>query len=383
MLFLNGVLSEEVYVKQPPGFEDSNHPDYVFRLKQALYGLKQAPRAWYERLSKFLVEKGFSMGKVDKTVFIKHLNNDILVVQIYVDDIIFCATKHILCEEFASSMSQKFETSLMGELSFILGLQIKQTDSDIFISQGKYARELVKRFGMDSAKESFIPMAHNAKLDLDENGKKVDERLYRGMIGSLLYLTASRPDIMFSVCICARFQSCPKESHLGLVKRIIRYVKGSLDLGLWYPNNTQFDLVGYCDVDFAGSLTDRKSTSVTCQLLGMSLVSWFSKKQNSIALSTTEAEYVAAGCCYAQILWMRQIFSDYGLTFPPTTIYCDSSSAIDLSKNHVHHSRTKHIDIQHHFIIDHQDKNDISLEHIATKKQLSDIFTKPLELKQF
>ena len=273
--FLNGVLSEEVYVKQPPGFEDSNHPDYVFRLKRALYGLKQAPRAWYERLSKFLVEKGFSMGKVDKTLFIKHLNNDILVVQIYVDDIIFGATKHFLCEEFASSMSQEFEMSLMGELSFILGLQIKQTDSGIFISQGKYARELVKRFGMESAKESFVPMAHNAKLDLDENGKKVDERLYRGMIGSLLYLTASRPDIMFSVCICARFQSCPKESHLGLVKRIIRYVKGSLDLGLWYPNNTQFDLVGYCDADFAGSLTDRKSTSgymstignVTCLLV--------------------------------------------------------------------------------------------------------------------
>ena len=242
------------------------------------------------------------MGKVDKTLFIKHLNNDILVVQIYVDDIIFGATKHILCEEFASSMSQEFEMSLMGELSFILGLQIKQTESGIFINQGKYARELVKRFGMDSAKESFIPMAKNAKLVLDDKGKKVDEKLYRGMIGSLFYLTASRPDIMFSVCICARFQSCPKESHLGLVKRIIRYVKGSLDLGLWYPNNTQFDLVGYCDADFAGSLTDRKSTSGTCQLLGMSLVSWFSKKQNSIALSTTEAEYVAAGCCCAQIL---------------------------------------------------------------------------------
>ena len=195
--FLNEVLSEEVYVKQPPGFEDSNHPDYVFRLKRALYGLKQAPRAWYERLSKFLVEKGFSMGKVDKTLFIKHLNNDLLVVQIYVDDIIFGATKHFLCEEFASSMPHEFEMSLMGELSFILGLQIKQTNSGIFISQGKYARELVKRFGMESAKENFIPMAHNAKLDLDENGKKVDERLYRGMICSLLYLIASRPDIMF------------------------------------------------------------------------------------------------------------------------------------------------------------------------------------------
>ena len=189
------------------------------------------------RLSKFLVEKGFSMGKVDKTLFIKHQGNDLLVVQIYVDDIIFGATKHILCEEFASCMSPEFEMSLMGELSYMLGLQIKQLEGGIFISQGKYARELVNNLGWKVRRKVQISWLQMQNLDLDENGKKVDERLYRGIIGSLLYLTASHPNNMFSTCLCARFQSNPKESHLGLVKHIIRYVKGTIDLGLWYPND--------------------------------------------------------------------------------------------------------------------------------------------------
>ena len=381
--FLNGVLSEEVYVKQPPGFEDPLHPDFVFKLNRALYGLKQAPRAWYERLSKFLVETGFSMGKADKTLFVKHQGKDLILVQIYVDDIIFGSTNNLLCDEFAKSMSQEFEMSQMGELSFILGLQIKQREDGIFISQEKYAKEVVKKYGLENAKEANTPIAIACKLGLDEQGKNVDSRQYRGMIGSLLYLTASRPDLMLSVCICARFQSVPKESHLSLVKRILRYVKGTLSLGLWYPRGSHFDLVGYCDADFAGCVTDRKSTSGTCQMLGMSLVSWFSKKQNSIALSTTEAEYIAAGCCCAQIIWMRQTLADYRISFPPTTIWCDSSSAIDLSKNPVLHARTKHIDIRHHFLRDHVVKKDISFEYVPTAQQLADIFTKPLEEKQF
>ena len=189
--------------------------------------------------------------------------------------------------------------SMMEELSFMLGLQIKQLDGGIFISHEKYERELVKKFGMEDSKEARTPMAHNVRMDMDDSGKKIDERIYRGMIGSLLYLAASRPDLMLSVCVCERFQSNPKESHLCFVKRIIRYVNGSIGLGLWYPRVDHLDLVGYCDADYAGSLVDRKSTSGTCQFLGRSLVSWFSKKQSSIALSTTEAEYVTAGCCCA------------------------------------------------------------------------------------
>ena len=271
--FLNGVLSEQVYVKQPPGFEDSQHPDYVFKLNRALYGLKQAPRAWYEHLSKFLLENHYSMGAVDKTLFVKHQGKDMILVQIDVDDIIFGSTNTLLCEEFAKSMSHGFEMSLLGEHTFMLGLEIKQHEDGIFISQEKYARELVNKFGLENVNIAKTPMAHNALVDLDEKGKKVDKRQYQGMIGSLLYLTASRPDLMFSVCVCAHFQSSHRESHLILIKHIIRYVRGTLSLGLWYHSGSQIELVGCCDADFAGSRTDHQSTSGTCQFLGISLVS--------------------------------------------------------------------------------------------------------------
>ena len=196
-------------------------------------------------------------------------------------------------------------------------------------------------------------MSTSIKLDKDENGINVDRKKYRGMIGSLLYLTASRPNIMFSVCLCARFQASPKESHLVAVKRVFRYLQGSRDYGLFFPKNSTLDLIAYSDADFARCKTDRKSTSGTCQFLGHSLVSWFSKKQNSVALSTTEAEYIAARCCFAQVLWMRQTLKDFGLSFSTTPIFCDNSSAINLSKNPVHHSRTKHIEVRHHFLRDH------------------------------
>ncbi|KAK2993742.1 hypothetical protein RJ640_018363 [Escallonia rubra] len=210
--------------------------------------------------------------------------------------------------------SGEFEMSMMGELTFFLGLQIKQSKDGIFINQAKYTKELLKRFDMEASNAFDTPMSSSLKLDKDEKGKDVDIKRYRGMIGSLLYLTASRPDIMFSVCLCARFQACPKESHLIAVKRILRYLKGTHDLGLWFPRNTSFfDLIGYSDADYAGCKTERKSTSGGCQFLGHSLVSWSSKKQNSVALSTTEAEYMAVGACCAQILWMKQTLLDFGL----------------------------------------------------------------------
>ncbi|XP_050215239.1 secreted RxLR effector protein 161-like [Mercurialis annua] len=198
------------------------------------------------------------------------------------------------------------------------------------------------------------------------------------MIGSLLYLTASRPDIMFSVCLCARFQSCPKESHYFHVKRIFKYLMGTQHLGLWYPRNNSFDLVSYSDADYAGSVIDRKSTSGTCQFLGNCLVSWHSKKQVSVALSTAEAEYVAAGSCCTQVLWIRQHLKDYGIVVDHIPLKCDNTSAINLSKNPIQHSRSKHIDIRHHFMRDHVQLGDVVLEFIDTNNQLADIFTKPL-----
>jgi hypothetical protein len=200
------------------------------------------------------------------------------------------------------------------------------------------------------------PMGTNGHLDLDTGGKSVDQKVYRSMIGSLLYLCASRSDIMLSVCMCARFQANPKEVHLRVVKRIMRYLVYTPKFGLWYPKGSTFDLIGYSDADYAGCKIHRKNTSWTCQFLGRSLVSWASKKQNSVALSTAEAEYIAAGHCCAQLLWMRQTLRDYGYKLSKVPLLCDNESAIRMADNPVEHSCTKHIDIQYHFLRDHQQK---------------------------
>lgn len=226
-------------------------------------------------------------------------------------------------------------------------------------------------------------MSVNLKLSKDDSGSSVDPSLYRSMIGSLLYLTASRPDISFSVGICARYQSNPKESHLAAVKRIIRFVNGTTNDGIWYSKDTNSSLAGYCDADWAGNADDRKSTTGGCFFLGNNLVSWHSKKQNSISLSTAEAEYIAAGSCCTQLLWMKQMLEDYGIDQDTLTVFCDNTSAINISKNPVQHSRTKHIDIRHHFIRDLVEDKIVSLEHVDTEKQLADIFTKALDFTRF
>jgi hypothetical protein len=280
-------------------------------------------------------------------------------------------------------MMQKFEMSMMGKLAYFLGFQVKQLKDDTFISQTKYTQDLLKRFGMKDAKPAKTPMGTDEHIDLNKGGKSVDQKAYRSMIGSLLYICASRPDIMLSVCMCARFQSDHNECHLVVVKRILRYLVFTPCFGIWYPKGSTFDLIGYSDSDYAGCKVDRKSTSGTCQFLGRSLVSWSSKKQTSVALSTVEAEYVAAGQCCVQLLWIRQTLRDFGYNMSKVPLLCDNESAICLADNPVEHNCTKHIDIWHHFLRDHQQKGDIDVYHISTENQLADIFTKPLEEKRF
>ncbi|KAK6153484.1 hypothetical protein DH2020_013123 [Rehmannia glutinosa] len=275
-------------------------------------------------------------------------------------------------------MQGKFEMSMMGELTFFLGLQVKQLKDGTFISQTKYTRDLMKKFGMEEKSSVKIPMNTSVKMDMDADGKAVDQTRYRALIRSLLYLTASRLDITFAVSVCARFQSTPKESHMTAAKRILRYLKGCQEVGLWYLKEGGFKLIGYSDSDYAGCRADRKSTSGTCQMLGNRLISWFSKKQNTIATSTAEAEYIAAGSCCAQVLWMRQQLRDYEIEEKEIPIMCDNTSAIAITQNPVLHSRTKYINVKYHFIRDHVEKKDITLEYISTDKQLADIFTKPL-----
>jgi hypothetical protein len=247
--FLNGPIKEEVYVEQPPGFEDSEYPNHVYKLSKVLYGLKQAPRAWYVCLRDFLITNGFKVGKVDPTLFTKTVAKDLFVCQIYVDDIIFGSTNKSTCEDFSRIMIQKFEMSMMGELKYFLGFQIKQFQEGTFICQMKYIQEILNKFGMKNGKPIETPMGTNGHFDLDTGGKSIDQKVYRSNIGSLLYLCASRLDIMLSVCMCARFQADPKEVHLRAVKRIMRYLVYTPKFGLWYPKGSTFDLIGYSDAD--------------------------------------------------------------------------------------------------------------------------------------
>ncbi|GJV79819.1 putative ribonuclease H-like domain-containing protein [Tanacetum coccineum] len=299
--FLYGTIDEEVYVSQPPGFVDPDHPTKVYKVVKALYGLHQAPRAWYATLSTFLEKHGYKRGTIDKTLFIRRNKKDIMLVQVYVDDIIFGSTNKSWCDEFEALMKSRFQMSSMGELTFFLGLQVKQNKGGIFISQDKYVAEILNKFDLVNVKAAITPMETKVPLTKDEEAIDVDVHLYRSMIGSLMYLTASRPDIMYAVCVCSHFQVTPKTSHLNAVKRIFKYLKGKPNLGLRYPRESPFDLESFSDSDYGGSNLDRKSTS-GCQFIGQRLISWQCKKQTIVATSTTEAEYVAAANCCGQEL---------------------------------------------------------------------------------
>ncbi|GKF04830.1 putative ribonuclease H-like domain-containing protein [Tanacetum coccineum] len=274
--FIYGKIEEEFYVCQPPGFEDLDFPDKVYKVEKTLYRLHQAPRAWYETLSTYLLDNGFQRGKIDKTLFIRRDKGDILLVQVYVDDIIFGSIKKSLCTEFKKMMHKKFQMSSMGKLTFFLGLQVKQKEDGIFISQDKYVTEILKKFSFTDVKTASTPMETQKPLLNDEDGDEVDVYLYRSMISSLMYLTSSRPDIM--------------------------YLKGQPKLGMWYPKDSPFDLVAYTDSDYAEASLDRKSTIGGCQFLGCRLILWQCKKQTVVATFITEAKYVAASTCYSQVL---------------------------------------------------------------------------------
>ncbi|GJY16870.1 putative ribonuclease H-like domain-containing protein [Tanacetum coccineum] len=335
--FLYGKIDEEVYVSQPPGFIDPKFPK-----------------------------------KKDK--------HDIILVQVYVDDIIFGSTKKSWCDEFKALMKSRFQMRSMGELTFFLGLQVKQKEDGIFISQDKYVAEILKKFDFVSVKTASTPIETQKPLVNDEESSDVDVHLYRSMIGSLLYLTAYRPDIMFAVCACSRFQVNPKTSHLSAVKRIFRYLKGKPKMGLWYPSVSSFDLEAYSDSDYAGANLDRKSITGGCQFLGRRLISWQCKKQTIMATSTTEAEYVAAANCCGQVLWIQNQMLDYGFNFMNTKIYIDNESTICIVKNPVYHSKTKHIAIRHHFIRDAYEKKLIQVLKIHTDDNVADLLTKAFDV---
>src|SRR3984885_12829257 len=382
--FLNGDLEEEVYIEQPDGFILGNDPNLVCRLKKALYGLKQAPRTWYYRLDKHLHQQGFSKGSADSNLYIKVENDKLLILVVYVDDIIFGSNEEDMSQSFALVMQKEFEMSLLGELTYFLGLQIQQKEGGIFLSQTKYLKQILKKYGLEDSKPVCTPMVTGCSLSANDESAAVHQPTYRSMIGSLLYLTGTRPEIMHAVGIVGRFQANPKEMHLQAVKRIFKYLQGTQNYGLWYPRDTDLTLHAYTDADWAGSVDDRKSTSGGAFFMGSRLDSWFSKKQSSVALSTAEAEYVAASSCCTQLLWMMQTLQDFQITCtPPISILCDKTSAISISKNPVMHSKTKHIPIKYHFLREQVLEQKVKLEHVTSKEKVVDILTDPLSREAF
>nr|GEX28778.1 retrovirus-related Pol polyprotein from transposon TNT 1-94 [Tanacetum cinerariifolium] len=316
--FLHGLLKEDVH---------------IYKLKKALYGLKQAPKEWYDELSTFLLQNGFSKGTIDLTLFTRRFDDDILVVQVYVDDIIFGSTDPRYATLFSNLMKSRFEMSMMGQMTFFLGLQVNQSPSSIFINQSKYVHEILKKYELNTCDIIGTPMDIKDKLDLDQIGTPVDASKYRSMIGTLMYLTSSRPNIVHVNCVCARYQAHPIEKHLKKVKRIFHYLWGTVNMGLWYTKDFGFELTKFLDVDYAGCKDTFKSTFGGAQFLGEKLMSWSSNKQVCTSLSTAESEYVSLSACCAQVLWMRTQLTDYGYPFNKILIYCDSKSAIAISCN--------------------------------------------------
>nr|GEZ68877.1 putative ribonuclease H-like domain-containing protein [Tanacetum cinerariifolium] len=324
--FLYGTIEDEVYVTQPLGFVDPEFLEKVYKVNKSLYGLHQAPRAWYETLSTYLLDNGFHRGHIDKTLFIKRLKGNILLVQVYVDDIIFGPTKKSLCDEFEQIMQNRFKMSSMGELTFFLGLEVQQKEDGIFINQDKYVGEIMKKFGFFSIRSAITPMETHKPLTKDENGEDFDVHLYRLMIGSLMHLTSSRPDIMFSVCACSRFQVQPKVSHLHAVKRIFRYLKGQPKLGLWYPKDSPLTLHHFIRDSYEKRLIEM------------------------------------------------------------VKIHTDNNIADLLTKafdNPVYHSESKHIEIRHHFIRDSYEKRLIEMVKIHTDNNIADLLTKAFDVSRF
>lgn len=307
--FLNGFLEEEVYVKQSPGYEIEGQEDKVYKLNKALYGLKQAPRVWYTKIDEYLNRRGFSRSPSEPTLYTKvNHKGKILIVCLYVDDLIFA--RDLSIDDFKTAMKTKFDMTDLGLMKYFLGIEITQSEDGIFIFQSKYAKDLLRRFNMVNYKLAATPMAIGTKLSKKDQGSSVDPNLYKKLVGCLMYLTTSRPDIMFSISLVSRFMESPMSTHWQAGKRILRYIAGTTNFGILYTSVSDFKLTGYSNSDFASSADDRKSPSGYVFSFGSGSVAWASKKQPIVTLSSAEVEYVAVTAAACQTIWMRRILNE-------------------------------------------------------------------------
>ncbi|GKB35290.1 ribonuclease H-like domain-containing protein [Tanacetum coccineum] len=381
--FLHGDLSETVYMHQPPGFRDSVYPDYVCLLQRSLYGLKQAPRAWFQRFASYITQVGFSHSRCDSSLFIYRQGTDTAYLLLYVDDIVLIASSEILLQQIIRSLHQEFAMTDLGPLNYFLGISVSRDSSGLFLSQKKYVVEILNRAHMVNFNPIRTPIDTESKLGSDGDPVS-DLTLYRSLAGSLQYLTFTRPDISYAVRQVCLYMHDPHEPHFSALKRILRYVRGTLDYGLQVFSSSTTDLVAYSDADWAVCPTTRRSTFEYCVFLGNNLLSWYSKRQPTLFLSSAEAEYRGVANVVAETCWLRNLLRELHTPLSSATlVYCDNVSAVYLSCNPVQLQRTKHIEIDIHFVRDLVAAGQVRVLHVPSRYQFADIFTKGLSSALF
>jgi len=382
--FLQGRLDEEVYMEQPRGFEDKTCPTHICRLHKAIYGLKQAPRAWYNELKNHLLLLGFIKSESDSSLFVRHHSHATVYLLVYVDDIIVTGSNTSVVNQVISSLAARFSVKDLEALTYFLGIEVIRSVDGIIMTQSTYTRDILREENMADCKPAKTPMSTTEVLKVNDGGLLADATRYRRVIGKLQYLSFTRPDICFAVNKLSQFMQTPSEIHWKAVKRVLRYLQGTAHLGLRLMRHNDFSLHMYSDADWAGDVNDRASTTGYLLFIGQNPVSWSSKKQRTIARSSTEAEYRAVASALAETNWVTNLLAELRLKFQKVpTIYCDNVGATYLCANPIFHSRMKHIAVDFHFVRNQVQLKQVQVVHIQSSDQLADTLTKALSKSAF